>query len=229
MNLSEMMTFVRTHADTDTTDAPDSTLTVYARAAYNDIKRRVSQWIDNSTSATLSTTTGTAGYALSGLTIASGTMEYVTGIMGPTEKLDYVTWNEYLEYEDGADVDYSTREALYYTVRNNTIYLWPTPSSSAIQYTVYGYRTFTDWPSGSDEPDLPREFDEVICWYMLSRYYMGQEDLELSQVYLRDYEEGVNKFIRYAMRQDAHSPKILGGSRRKPMSYDAWVRRMTEG
>lgn len=227
MNLSEMSVFVRTHADTDEIDAPDSTMTVYARAAYNDIRRRVSQWIDNTTSATLTTVADQPSYTLAGLTGA--TIEYVTGIVGPTEKLTYITWDNYLEFEDGPDIDYSNYEAQYYTVRNGIIYLFPKPSSASVSYTVYGYRAFTDWPVGSEEPDLPREFDEAICWYMLSRYYMSQEEPELAGLYLRDYETAVNRFIASSMRQDSHSPKILGGSRRKPMAYDAWVRRMTEG
>lgn len=227
MNLSEMITFVRTHADTDSTDAPDASLEVYARAAYNDIRRRVSQWIDNSDQDTLTTVADTASYALSGLT--NGDIEYVTGVVGPTETLQYVTWDHYLQMEDGPDVDYSTSEADYYTVRNDTIWLFPKPSSAGVAYTVYGYRGFNTWPDGSAEPDLPREFDEVICWYMLSRYYMAQEDVELAQLYLRDYETGVNRFIAAAMRQDSHSPKIWGGARPRRMGYADWVRRMTEG
>lgn len=227
MLYTEMKTFVRTHADTDEVDAPDTTLDVYARSAYNDIRRRVHQWIDNSTSTTFTTTADTSSYALGAM--VGDTVEYVTGVVGPTEKLTYITWDQYLEFEDGPDIDYSNYEAVFYTVRNDVLYLFPKPSSTGVTYTVYGYRAFNDWPNGSVAPDLPREFDEAICWYMLSRFYMAQEDFEAAQMYMRDYEVSVNRFIAAAMRQDAHSPRILGGSRRKPMSYDSWVRRMTEG
>ena len=228
MNLSEMITFVRTHADTDETDAPDSSLTVYARAGYNDIRRRVAQWTDNHVSGTLTTVADTAGYALSALT-GSYSLEYVTGISGPTEKLDYVTWDEYLYMVEGDDIEYSVREPGCYTIKNDTIYLFPTPSVSGVTHTVYGYRAFADWPSGSDEPDLPREFDEVICWYMLSKYYMAQEDVELASMYSQMYEVAVNRFIASSVRQDSHSPRIFGGKIRRRIGYDAWMRRNTEG
>ena len=40
MTFDEMCAFVRTHADADSIDAPTSSLTVYARMAYNDILAR---------------------------------------------------------------------------------------------------------------------------------------------------------------------------------------------
>ena len=232
MNLNDMKVFVRTHADTDETDAPDSSLELYARAAYRDIYRRISQWVDLNTSDTLTTTASTAGYALSGAGFTNANLEYVTGIVGPSEKLVYVTWDQYLEMLEGPDVSYSTREALWYTVNNNTVYLYPTPSTSSVAYTVYGYRTFNDWPSGSTEPDLPREFDEVICWFMLAMYYKAQEDVELSQLYMMQYETAVNRFVGFQMRRDAHRPRILGGHRKfrsHGMTYPDWVRRNTQG
>lgn len=229
MNLSEMITFVREHADTDATDAPDSNLTVYARAAYNDIKRRVPQWISKHTSDTLSTTASTSGYALSGLT--TGNLEYVTGVVGPTDILMKIDWPRYLELLDGPDITYTTAEAIYYTVDNGTLYLWPTPSASSTAYTVYGYDTHNAWPSGSTEPDLPREFDELICWYMLGRYYMAQEDVELARLYLQDYEIGVNRQIAAMMRQDQPRVRKLGRFNRGhgQWSYSQWVKRMVEG
>jgi len=226
-----MITFVRRHADTDAVDAPDSNLEVYARAAYNDIRRRVPEWVDNHVSDTLAVSSGVAAYALSGSAFSTKNVEYVTSITGPSENLVYIPWSVYLEMLDGPDVDYSTREASWYTVKGDAVYLFPTPATAGVEYTVYGYRSFTSWPSGSDEPDLPREFDEVICWYMLGMYYRAQEDISMSQLYMAQYEQGVNRFIASSMKQDSHSPKIFGGSKknRYPMSYSRWLRRNTEG
>ena len=226
MNLSEMTTFVRTHADTDSTDAPDSTLTVYARAAYADIRSRVHQFLDYESSDTFTSVANTASYALSGMT--AGTLDLVSQVVGPTEVLQYVPWSTYLQMLEGPDISHTTTEADYWTVRGGSLYLYPTPSA-ATAYTVYGLRKETDWPSGSAEPDLPREFDEVICWYMLFRYYQAQEDLELAQLYLRDYETAVNRFVEMQMRSDVHRPRVLHGSPRRSLSYASWVRRNTEG
>lgn len=230
MNLSEMIEFVRRQADTDADDAPTSTLTVYARAAYNDIRRRILPFIDLRTNRTLTSVIGQEAYSLSGPEFGGTTdLEFVSAIVGPTDILDWVSFDDYLLLKDADSVSYSTAEATHYAVRAGQVFLYPSPSAVK-EYTVYGYREFADWPSGSDQPDLPREFDEVICWFMLSRYFASQEDLELMQSYERMYETAVGRFLASQMRNDAHSPKIFGGKlRRAPMSYDRWVRRQVEG
>jgi len=215
MNLAEMIEFVRQHADTDATDAPDANLTVYARAAYNDIKRRVPQWNDNRGQDTLTTVAGVTAYPLASTTYFSvGNLEYVTSVSGPSDRLIYIPWSEYLELKDGTDVDTTASEPWYYTVRNATLYLYPDPAAVK-SFTVYGYTKFSTWPSGSDEPDLPREFDEPICWYMLAKYFLAQEDVELARMYMADYEQVVNRFIAYQMRSNSNQPRVKGGLRAK--------------
>jgi hypothetical protein len=226
-----METFVRQHADTDTTDAPSANLEVYARAAYNDIRRRVATWLDNFTSDTLTVTAGTDSYTLSGGGFSGANdIEYVTEIVGSTDKLTAVSFDVFTALKDGSTVSYQTKEADVYAMQGGTIYLWPEPSTSGETYTVYGYREFASWPSGSDEPDLPREFDEAICWYMLSKYYMAQEDVELAQYYMADYERIIGVFIASAMKNGSHRPRIFGGGAySRTISYGDWLRRNTEG
>lgn len=228
MNLTEMSTFVRAQADTDTDDAPDSTLEVYARAAYNQIKSMVWPWPLNQISGTFPTVDGTASYLLSGLAgIGSYTVSFVQSVSRSDEVLDYVSPEAYLRLTTEQS---STGTPRVYTVDNGYIKLWPTPSGVAT-YTVTGYRDFADWPSGSDEPDLPRGFDECICWYMLSRYYQAQEDLELANMYMRDFDASVSVQIGAALR--GHSltagPMIFGGGYQRDLSYSDWVKRGTEG
>lgn len=221
-----MSVFVRLQADTDTDDAPDTTLEVYARAAYNQIKATVWPWPLNETSGTFPTVASTAAYSISGLSGAS-TMQFVTSVSRADEVLDYVSPEVFrnLTAEQG-----STGTPRVYTVDQDQIKLWPTPSGAAT-YTVTGYREFADWPSGSDEPDLPRGFDEAICWYMLSRYYQAQEDLELAQMYMRDFEAAVATQIAAALRGSSLTagPMIFGGAYNRTLDYSDWVKRGTEG
>ena len=230
MNLSEMTDFVRLQADADIEDAPDATLRVYARAAYNDIKRRVWPWPQKFDNGTLTTVAGQFAYDMP--TSTQGTIEYVKSIVGPDDKTVYVDFQTFLALKEGESVSHSTREADHFSTDGSRIYLWPTPSTSGVQYTAYGSRAFRDWPSGSDEPDLPREFDEPICWYMLSRYYMAQEDLELAQLYAAEFERSVNQHIAGAMRTSSVTagPRVFGGDQiGRHMSYSEWVKRNTEG
>lgn len=226
MNLSEMSTFVRLQADTDTDDAPDATLTVYARAAYNVIQSKVWPWPQNLTTGTFSTVSGTAGYTLASLTGAPD-MEYVTEVRSGTDVLSYVAPETFRKL---STEETSSGTPRFYTVDGLTIKLWPTPNAVAT-YTVEGYRSFAEWPSGADEPDLPRAFDEAICWYMLARYYQAQEDMELYQAYMRDFEFAVNQHLERALRGSALTagPMIFGGNTSRTMTYSDWVKRGTEG
>ena len=231
MNLNDMITFVREHADTDESDAPSSNLTVYARAAYNDIRRRTYQWLDNVADDTLTTTAGQASYVMSGSGFTSANIEYVTNVIASDGPVTFVPYETFLQLQDGSTGGTSTIPE-YFSVRHNTVYLYPAPSASGTTFTVKGYRNFADWPNVSPaaEPDLPREFDEAICWSMLSRYYMGQEDIELAQLYENFYETAVGRQIAAMMINDGIKVRTLGG--KVPvgrMTYSSWVRRMTEG
>lgn len=228
MNLQQMATFVRLQADTDVDDAPDALLEVYARAAYRDIQARVFPWPDKKVTYTFPTVVGTEAYALSALT--GGTdLEFVVTVSSGDDVLMYVSPDRFLQLSlEGS----GTGTPSVYSVVGGDIKLWPTPAAVET-YSVVGFRDFVEWPAGSDEPDLPRGFDEAICWYMLSRFYQSQEDLELASRYMADFDNSVNQQIEKALRTSAQSagPMIFGGDPRltTPMSYSDWVKRSVEG
>lgn len=222
-----MSDFVRTQADTDIEDAPDSSLEVYARAAYRDIQARVFPWPDKKVAYVLTTVAEQAGYDLSALSGAD--LEFVVSVASDTDVLMYVSPEQFRELSTELS---GSGEPTVYTVDFDQIRFWPTPRSVE-SFNVSGYRSFAEWPQGSAEPDLPRGFDEPICWYMLSRFYKAQEDLELASDYIRDYEVGVNQQIARSMRNSSVTagPMIFGGDPRlhSGMSYKDWVRRSVEG
>lgn len=227
MNLSEMSTFVRDHAQTDTEDAPDSTLTVYAGAAYRDIQRRVHPWPDKLDTYTFTTVAGQSTYLFN--TFTSTDLEFITSVVGPDRVLSYAS-HEQMRELNTPSITSGANPSLY-AVSKTSITLWPVPSG-AVTITVTGYRTFTEWPVGSTEPDLDRGFDIPICWYMLSKYYLGQEDLEMAAKFQGDYESDLATQIAAAMRTSTVTagPRIFGG---EPglfnLSYEQWMRRNTEG
>lgn len=226
MNLQEMAVFVRLQADTDEVDASDPVLEVYARAAYRDIIARVFPWPDKKVSYTFNTVASQADYPMSGFSGAD--LEYLVSVASD-DVLMWVSPDQFRELSLGA---VSVGTPSVYTVESGDVRLWPTPSGVAT-FTVTGYRGFAVWPAGSDEPDLPRAFDEAICWYMLARFYQAQEDLELSQMYMRDFEAAVNQQIARSMRTSSVTagPMIFGGDPRLPFkgSYADWVKRSVEG
>jgi hypothetical protein len=227
INLSEMMTFVRSQADTDVSDAPDTDLTVYARAAYRDIQARVYPWPDKKVAYTISTVPGQRSYALSGFSVAD--MEYVVSVATSEDVLMYVSSEQYRELDTGLS---GSGTPTVYTVDGSVLRLWPKPNAVVV-LSVSGYRRFAEWPSGSAEPDLPRGFDEAFCWYMLARFYQKQEDLDLASGYMRDYEVAVNQQIARALRTSSTTagPMIFGGDPRLPFkaNWKDWIKRSVEG
>src|SRR5210317_748416 len=137
MNLSDMQTFVREQADTDEQDAPSSTLTVYARAAYEDIQSRVCPWPQKRVSYTFTTTAGQSFYSWADL--SSPNMEFVQAVSGPDDVIPYIGLEKYRELN--VNLTGTATEATAYAVDPYGLYLWPAPTG-ATTYTVDGYREF---------------------------------------------------------------------------------------
>jgi hypothetical protein len=225
MNLSEMMTVVRDQAQTDSVDAPDGLLTFYARSAYQDVQSRVGQWPHLRQSFVHTTVAGTPNYAFA--TFAPNTMEYIVSATVP----DHVLWPMSRdEYRAVTRDSTSTGTPTHYMVDGGVVWLWPTPST-ATSLSLSGYSFFTEWPSGVAEPDLPRGFDSAIVFFMMARYYQSQEDIELYQQYMRDYEATLQNQIERSMRGTDifMGPSIKGSGRSAGISETQWMRRNVEG
>lgn len=218
MTFQEMMDFVRLQADADTNDAPNSNLTVYARMAYNDILSRRNAWPHLSVRYTLTTVIGQKDYAFSSLTGGSD-MDRVTGVVNTNNlgtRVIYIT-------DTDADLVFTptspqANQALAYTIigANNTIRLYPTPSS-VVTYTVVGFRAEASWPGAVGSiPDLPRVFDEAICWFMLSKYYAAQEDTVQASFYASEYERLVDTHVKSeSSKRNLPRPLTVGGNNRR--------------
>lgn len=248
MTLQDLRNFVRIHADTDITDAPDSTLDTYARMAHYDIAQRVnlqfSQYRDSDT-ASLETTANVASYT--NLADVSAGYRYQSAELysstTPWKVLD-VSYSGgavndyplvYVTLEDGERMFASsaTRErAVAYTVLNGNIILFPTPSTDFVTYRV---RCQPDqianvMTAAGDEPSLPESLHPAIGWYMLAQYYLAQEDVQLSGVYMQEYEAMVERFKRYhATRDFGKRVNLMGGQNVRPMSFMRLVRGAVEG
>jgi hypothetical protein len=226
MTLSEMQEFVRRHADADAEDAPNSSLEVYGRIAYNDILSRRNGWPHLAVSYTLTTVAGQSEYNLSAM---SGTdMDIITSVV------DQVTMGRRLVYMTQADADIafgtpvasSSDLAVAFSVVGNQVVLYPTPSTVKT-YRVRGFRTAVAWPNGAGStPDLPGALHEAIAWYMLSSYFLAQEDTQLAGVYMQEYETMVDRHLKNeTTREYSTRSMVMGGQNsRVPASFTRWVR-----
>lgn len=220
-----MRDFVRTHADAETVDAPDATLDVYARMAYNDIHARTNL-PTLQVSYTLTTIAGQQDYSFAN--IVPGDLDRVTSVVDTTNlgrRLIFMTKSD-ADIVYGSPVGMTSDLATAYAVENGYISIYPKPQTSGKTYTVRGIRNPTAWPAGAGSaPDLPVSLHECIAWYMLAMYFMSQEDTMLHQTYLGDYERMVQRFIRNESFRDFSTHNhVMGGQNYSGTSFLRWVR-----
>lgn len=228
--LAEMQTFVRTHADADVEDMPNSSLEMYGRIAYNDILSRRNGWPHLAVTYTLTTVVGQKEYNLSAFSTTD--MDVVTSVTDETSlghRLVYITQADG-DLAFGVPVSSQSSNAVAYTVRGNQLLLYPTPGSVKT-YRVRGFRTAATWPNGSGSaPDLPASLHEAISWYMLSSYFLAQEDTQLAGVYSGEYEKMVDRFMKNeTSREYSSRVAVMGGAGSRMPGFTRWVRGNLEG
>lgn len=229
MTFDEMQTFVRTHADADTTDGPSSSLTVYARMAYNDILTRGSGWPHLEVARTLTTVVNQDAYNFTAFDVPD--LDILTGVIDQTglgRRLVAITRQD-ADILYGGPTSAGSTTAVHYTIIGDSVVLFPRPTSVK-NYLVRGFRTPATWPgAGGSSPDLPRMFDESICWFMLSNYFLAQEDTPLASMYMNEYQQQVDRQIRSEMGKGAlPRPNIMGGANRVDRSFMRRVQGMLE-
>ena len=221
-----MMAFVRLHADADTSDAPSSSLTIYASMAYNDILARRIGWPHLQVNYTLTTAIDQYEYPITTLNVAD--LDVVTSVIDniaqSSRRLVAITRADADLMYAGPTRNKSTN-AQHYLVENDKITLFPTPSSIKT-YVVRGYRSASPWPNGGgSEPGLPRVFDEAICWFMLAQYFLSQEDTALSGAYMNEYQQHVERWLKSeTSKAMIANPNIMGGARQADTSWLRTVR-----
>lgn len=230
MTLQQLRDFVRTHSDADTTDAPDGLLDVYARIGYNDILARRNSWPHLNVEYTFTTVNGQDRYAFSGF--STNDLELVAAVIDSTNfgrRLIYMSQSD-ADLAFGQPLAIKSEVATAYSVVDDEIVLYPTPGVGGKQYTVRGVRKAAVWPSSAGSvPDLPEPLHEAIAWFMLSNYFLSQEDTQLAGVYLNEYNAMVDRFTKNeSVKEFSGRPLVMGGQNFVQPTFTRWVRGMLE-
>ncbi len=229
MTLQEMRDFVRTHADADITDAPDSSLSVYGRIAYNDILSRT-DWPHLWVTYPLTTVAGQSVYPLSSIDL--GDLEQVSSVVDTTNlgrRLIYISQSDG-DLAFGAPIGATSEVANAFNVSNGTIILYPTPGVSGKVYQVRGRRAPAEWPTTAGSvPDLPASLHTAIAWYMLSSYFLSQEDTQMAGAYLNEFEQMVRRHVgSESVKEFSARPMVMGGQNYYAPNFTRFVRGMLE-
>jgi hypothetical protein len=105
----------------------------------------------------------------------------------------------------------------FYALWDGQLHLYAKPDA-VYPITVRAYRNpvYTWLTSITQTIDCDEWFHILLVYFVLSRVYQRQEDPELSQMYLKSFEEGVAMARRDLMKTPSARPMLLSGGRQYP-------------
>ncbi len=215
---------VREIADTDSSDFSDTVLDEYSNRGFDDVVSRDGDWKLFEVEYTFNTVASQRDYTLA--TISAP--DTITDITLVTDNTTYNRALNHISYEEGLNVYHGTNNfagvPAYWSVRDGAtpkLNLWPKPDGVR-SMTITGYRAAA-WASGaSTEPDLVEPLKHCLVDYVLMRWYMQQEDLQMAERYARLYEDAIQAQIAAAQRATQARALIFGGGRVPVMNEKGW-------
>lgn len=212
LNVGDMYDYVRAYLDTDDVELPDSLLVVWRNEGTARVQRTFEPW--SFFEADWSLTTSAASVAFGDISTADAQVDQVTSVEAPNWTLSYLP-------HDTAVAAYAWSDTaggipLHFSVRADTLFLWPIPGESQ-SYTVRGYRQPNDAVDAASSIDLPDEFDPLVCEWMLARAYERQDDEIMSAQKFGRFEQQLDGFRRRYTRGPGAGVQVLGGNRSDTM------------
>lgn len=207
MDLQGMRDFVRAALDLDSTDLTDALLDVYIRQGERAALLAEKQWPFYESEGTFATAIGQRDYALATVLPTAST---IRDLRCPDWQLEAV---DRTRIDDLTGSTAPSGTPVMYARWGTTLRLYPTPS--AVQtITATFYRNYVEFATASgNQPDCPRDFDEVIASYALSRAAIQQGDPESAAAALDAFNVGMTELKAFYMQTDADGPLVLGGRR----------------
>ena len=205
MNRVELRAKVREITELTEDDASDVVIDFYARDGFERIINLERRWPFFESSNTLTLTPGDPDYPIS--SIGDGGLREVVSLFD-NDSLYHLQLIDMGTGERTWGVTASGRPT-HWSRWANTVRMWPKPSS-ATTLVVRGYRKPAEWwNSDATEIDCDERLHAAIVYYVISRLYQLQEDVELSNFYAQTFAESASTAKEEIMRVSAQSPIIL--------------------
>jgi hypothetical protein len=214
LNLIELRTQVRSMADLDEVDLPDSVIDQYAREGFQRIYALERKWPYLEASYTFNTVANQRDYPIA----AIGDIREIISVVDTSVSGERFTLISNAEAESIwlGNLDTPSRP-YFFSFWGGNISLYPKPDSvypiaiRAYRNPSYAWLTDTSLPIDFDE-----WFHQILPYFILGRAYQRQEDAELSNIHMRSFEEGVAFARRDLMRGSSAQPVVMSGGRRYP-------------
>lgn len=220
MTRTDIIDAVREITEMDSADVSDTVIDIYMRDGYNRIIELERRWTFLETTFSLTTTVGQEDYTVDDFT-ADEIREVIAVVDSENNRLHYVGYDD--AEETLIDSPLTTGNPTFYSFWGGKMFLFPTPEEAAT-LSVRAYRYPTDWVTNDTAPDGVASFDMALVYYVISRIYQAQEELNTAATYERMYSDTVTLARRDLTRPPSSSPMVFaGGKQFRAFKGKDWV------
>jgi hypothetical protein len=214
MSLTDVRLMVRNISDLDTTDLPNSVLDDFVKEAFQRIIVLERRWPKYQETYTFNTVVNQRAYTIATI----GDIREVISLVDTSTSGSRLTMIPYDNAEEIwlGNTDVASRP-YFYALWDSALHLYAKPDA-VYSITLRAYRNplYTWLTTITDPIDCDEWFHILLVYFVLSRVYQRQEDPELSQMYLKSFEEGVAMARRDLMKTPSARPLLLSGGRQYP-------------
>ena len=214
MSLTDVRLMVRNISDLDTTDLPNSIIDDAVKEAFQRVIVLERRWPKYQETYTFNTVANQRPYTISTI----GDIREVISLVDTSSAGSRLTMIPYDNAEEIwlGNTDVASRP-YFYALWDSALHLYAKPDA-VYSITVRAYRNplYTWLTTLTDPIDCDEWFHILLVYFVLSRVYQRQEDPELSQMYLKSFEEGVAMARRDLMKTPSARPMLLSGGRQYP-------------
>jgi hypothetical protein len=207
-------------ADLDETDLSNSVIDQFAREGFQRIYALERRWPILQESYSFSTVAEQREYSISTI----GDIREIISVVDTSTQGARLTLIDYNAAEDIwlGNLDVSSRP-YFYSFWNKKIQLWAKPDI-VYPMTVRAFRNpvYTWLDDTEEEIDLDEWFHAILPYFVLARVYQRQEDSELSNMYMKSFEEGVAFARRDLMKASSAQPVVMSGGKEYP-TMQRWL------
>lgn len=214
MTLAQVRTMVRAISDLDTTDVPNSIIDDAAKEAFQRIVALEKRFPKYQETYTFNTVADQRAYTISTI----GDIREIISLVDTSTsgcRLAMIAYDTAEEIWLG-NTDVASRPH-FYAIWDGALHLYAKPDA-VYSITVRAYRNpLYTWVSDTSiNMDIDEWFHILIPYFVLARVYQRQEDPELSQMYMRSFEEGVAMARRDLTKTPMARPIVLSGGAQYP-------------
>ena len=214
ITLTTLRSQVRDMADLDATDLSNAVIDQFAREGFQRIYALERRWPILQESYTFSTVASQREYDISTI----GDIREIISVVDTSTQGARLTLIDYNDAEGIwlGNLDVASRP-YFYSFWNQKICLWAKPDI-VYPMTVRAFRNpvYSWLEDVQEEIDLDEWFHAILPYFVLARVYQRQEDSELSNMYMKSFEEGVAFARRDLMKASSAQPVIMSGGKQYP-------------